>query len=28
LQIIQVRTYMMNMLPVTEIGFKNEDVHI
>lgn len=28
LQVVQVRTKMMNMLPVTEIGFKNEDVHI
>jgi hypothetical protein len=28
LQVIQVRTNVVNMLPVTEVGLKNKDVHI
>lgn len=28
LQVIQVRANVMNMFPVAQIGFKNEDVHI
>ena len=28
LEAIQVCTHLQNMLPVAQIGFKNEDVHI